>query len=117
MADVGPLLARNDAAIPTAGGASPSYIAADYVIPHQTGYKWFTSAVNGIVSGILKELGVVKAGCKLRLYDEVTGDYLNCTVSAGDGSFSMSALGRSKVYVVAFDSPYNSLIFDNVTPV
>lgn len=116
MADVGPLVAyaTNDTTM------SCGQVMADTVAargwPHDE-YRFYTRPTNNTVSGVLKELGVVKAGCKIRLYDEANGELLGTTTSAGDGTFSIPALGRSKVYVVAFDSPYNSLVFDNITPV
>jgi hypothetical protein len=70
-----------------------------------------------LVSGVLKELGVATSGKTIRLYDKRSGEQLGCTTSDGSGNFSIPALGRPKVFAVAFDSPYNALVFDNVTPV
>lgn len=80
------------------------------------GLKMFNGTAN-LVSGILKELSVVIANKKIRLYDAADGRLLGSTTSAGDGSFSIPALGRPKVYAVAFDPPYNALVFDNITPI
>lgn len=69
-----------------------------------------------VTSGVVKELGVAVAGKTIRSYDRVTGEYLGCATSAGDGTYSIPALGRAKVQLVAFDLPYNALVLDNVTP-
>lgn len=56
---------------------------------------------------------------KVRVYDQATGEFLGeCPSSAVDGSYSVSALGRSAVVVVCVDdtSTYNALVYDEVTP-
>lgn len=79
--------------------------------------KYYTAANQKFVSGVLKELGVAIGGKKIAVFDEYTHELLGITYSAGDGTWSVDALGRNKVYVIAYDSPYNALIFDNVSPV
>lgn len=69
------------------------------------------------VSGILQEVGTPTAGKTVRLYDQATGEILDTDVTAGDGSFSLNAKGKTLVYVIALDSPYNAKIFSDVVPV
>jgi hypothetical protein len=68
------------------------------------------------VSGILKELGVAVAGRRVMAFHRATNEYLGQAITAGDGSWSIDCMNRDKVYVIAIDSPYNALAFDNVTP-
>lgn len=83
----------------------------------RTGTKrYYTSLTSGSASGIVSENGVPISGKTVRAYDEATGDYLGCATTDGSGAWSINCLGRAKVYIVAFDTPYNSLIFDNVIP-
>ncbi len=73
---------------------------------------------SGNVSGSVQENGVAAAKI-VRLYDEQSGWLLGEAVSdPATGAYSISGLGRTNVYAVAFDTPnYNALVLDNLTPV
>lgn len=75
------------------------------------------AGANQHVSGFIREGGVAVAGRKVQAYDRVTGELLGETISAGDGSYSIAALGRTSVRIVANDpATFNSLALDNVVP-
>lgn len=70
------------------------------------------------VSGLCEEAGVPVAGRLVEVFDRVSGDRLDYTYSAVDGSWELVALGRPSVRIVGSDpTTYNSLVYDNVVPV
>jgi hypothetical protein len=70
------------------------------------------------VSGIVEENGTPVAGRLVEVLDRNSSELLGRTFSAGDGSWSVCALGRARVRVVGSDpTAFNSLVFDNVPPV
>jgi hypothetical protein len=79
--------------------------------------QWSPAATATHVSGTITANGS-PVSTKVRAYDHNTGEFLGETLSsAGDGSFSIPALGRASVVVVAMDAPnYNAMVFDTVTP-
>lgn len=84
----------------------------------QFNYKlWSPAAVMSSISGTVSEAGS-PVSKKVFLYDEVSGVLLGATLSSAvDGSYSIPALGRTKVFAVALDNPtYQALVYDNITP-
>lgn len=79
--------------------------------------RQYTGPAGTTVSGIISEAGAPVAKL-VRLYDRVTGEMLLETTSAADGTYSFDGMGRSSVYVVAFDDAgvYNAQIADGVHP-
>ena len=73
---------------------------------------------SGHISGAVQNNGVAAAKI-IRLYDESSGWLLGAAVSdPATGAYSISGMGRTQVYAVAFDTPNdNALILDNLTPV
>jgi hypothetical protein len=80
--------------------------------------QYTPAAAPTYVSGIVIEAGVPVAKI-VRLYDHNTGLFLGqVTANASTGAYTIPALGRAKVFAVAFDAPtYQALVFDNVVPV
>ncbi len=69
------------------------------------------------ISGTIKEEGVAVVGRKVQVYDRDSGELLGEMLSGVAGVYSIPAMGRSKVRVVASDpTNYNSLAADYVTP-
>lgn len=70
------------------------------------------------VSGLTEEAGVIVADRLVEVFDRVSGDRLDWTRSAVDGSWELLALGRPSVRIVGSDpTTYNSVVYDNVVPV
>lgn len=70
------------------------------------------------VSGLVEESGSVVAGKTVRAYDSVTGEFLGFATSAGDGSWSIPALGRVLIDASARDDPnFDGIIHVRITPV
>jgi hypothetical protein len=71
----------------------------------------------GKVTGVVQESGTPVAGKTVLVLERATGRLLNSGVTNVSGVFSIDAQGRSSVIVISLDSPYNAVIYDNVTPV
>lgn len=71
----------------------------------------------GRVTGVVQESGTPVVGKTVYVIDRLTGQLLGKAVSGVGGVFSIDAAGRSSVVVLSLDSPYNSIVFDNVVPV
>ena len=70
----------------------------------------------GMVSGVVQENGTPVAGKTVLVLERATGKLLNSGVTNGSGNFQLDAAGRSSVIVVVLDSPYNAIVYDNITP-
>ncbi len=70
------------------------------------------------VSGFVQESAVAVAGKTVRAYDSVTAEFLGFATSAGDGSWSIPALGRVLIDASARDDPvFDGIIHVRVVPV
>lgn len=69
------------------------------------------------VSGVVTQNGAPSART-VAVFDHVTGEFLgSVTSSAIDGSYSLKALGRKSVFVIAFGGPTtNAIVYDLVVP-
>ena len=82
------------------------------------GFRPYNGRTFTLVSGYVMELGVPKPNKRVAVYDRTTDELLGTTLSAADGSWSINCMGRPLVKVVADDpTTYNSLVYDDVTPV
>lgn len=68
------------------------------------------------VSGQVQENAVPVTGKTVRAYDNHGGQFLGYAVSDGSGNWSIPALGRTLVDVIAADTGFNDLIFATVVP-
>lgn len=79
---------------------------------------WSPAGTATVVSGTVSEIGSPVSNKVVRVYDSATGAFLGYTVTDGSGAYSIPALGRTKVDVVAKDpTTYQAMIYDRVTPV
>lgn len=70
-----------------------------------------------VVSGEVQENAVPIGGKRVDVYDRNTGELIGFDISAGDGTWSVAALGRPSVRIVGSDpTAFNSLVYDNVIP-
>jgi hypothetical protein len=101
------------------GGLPASYgVRAAELPTHGVASKWFLGAILSYVSGFIREAGVAVAGRRVQAYDRDTGELIGDAKSAADGSYSIPAMGRTKVRIIANDpTAFNSLAIDDVTPV
>lgn len=87
-------------------------------LPQTSTGKWYNGLTITLVSGTVMELGVVQFNKRVDVYDRNTGELLGTAFSAVDGTWQIPCLGRPSVRVVADDpTTFNSLVYDNVTPV
>lgn len=102
--------------IPGAQIPTPPSFAMPSIPPVQ---RYFTPAgAITKVSGLTEEAGVIVAGRLVEVFDRVSGDRLDYTYSAVDGTWSLVCLGRPSVRIVGSDpTTYNSVVYDNVVPV
>lgn len=79
---------------------------------------WSPAGTEKFISGTVKE-GSTPVAKYVFLYDTVTGEYLGRVLSnGGSGAFSLSGVGRSSVFAVAFDpTTYQAEVYDRLTPV
>ncbi|NML88766.1 hypothetical protein HHL26_06755 [Sphingobium sp. TB-6] len=78
---------------------------------------WAPASPATSVSGQVQEYGTPVPGKAVYLYDVHTGEKIGEDVSDGSGNFSIPALGRTSVFAVAIDPPFNAIIYDQVVPV
>jgi hypothetical protein len=106
------------AQIPVITGLNTPTIAAPVMPQGSAGRSFSPGGPITVVSGTTKEAGVIVTGKVVEVYDRNTGDLLGRTTSDGSGNWSIPCLGRPAVRVVGSDpTTYNSLVYDNVTPV
>jgi len=79
---------------------------------------WSPGAPMTSLSGQTSINGTPTANLPVFVFDRNTGELLTKMISDGSGNFSLPAMGRAEVMVVATDGEdYNALIFDRVVPV
>lgn len=97
---------------------SPAMRCGSMPVGDRTVKSFSPSGAITVVSGIVKENGVVVASRRVDVYDRNTGDLIGSTTSAADGTWSLPTVGRPTVRIVGSDpTTYNSIVYDNVAGV
>ena len=97
---------------------SPVGNASTYLLPQiNSGGQFFPAGPITHATGVIQENGTPVAGRTVRIYDGTTGVLLGGAISGASGTFSIPALGRSQVTLVATDpTTYQAQAFDRITP-
>jgi hypothetical protein len=104
--------------IPSATTLSPYGLIAPSLPQDISQKQFFPAGPVTHVSGVVQENSVLVPGRRVDVYDRNTGELLGTARSAVDGSWSVACLGRPKVRIVGSDpTTYNSLVYDNVSPI
>lgn len=104
---------------PTTNNAVTTSIAARASMLGMGTTRAFTPAGTLLtVTGTVKVSGSAIPGKTVFCHDRRSGELLGTAITDGSGAYSLSAVGRSSVRVVAADpTTYNDLIYDNVVPI
>lgn len=70
-----------------------------------------------ILSGVVKDSAGAGVSRTVRAYLRSNGALSASSVSAGDGSFTISVANTAEHFAIAFDPDENAVVFDHLTPV
>lgn len=110
-----------------AGAIHPGEVKNNYLRPFpmyrasdKNGAELFPNQISTI-SGVVKENGVVLAGCVVMLFYRPTGTCIGRTWTATDGTFSFTGLYADNNYYVVYQDKaggnvYNDIVWSLVTP-